>query len=152
LLARDGAAALEAIDRAARQGEDLDGFCRDVVEMLRRLLVGEVAAAGPRARATVRTHAEARERAAVAEPATVDDLVYLLRVLLESQAEMRRSPYPRVELEVGAVRAARRPQVQALDALINRVEEAERRLRAGGGGVVPARPAAAQGSLLGADP
>ena len=34
LLARDGAAALEAIDRAARQGEDLAGLCRDVVEML----------------------------------------------------------------------------------------------------------------------
>ncbi len=149
LLGRDSAAALEAIDRAARQGEDLEGYCRDVVEMLRRLLVVKVAPANPPAELTP---AEAQELAAVAEPASVDDLVYLLRVLLESQAEMRRSPYPRVELEVGAVRAARRPQLQALDALINRVEEAERRLRAGGTGVVPARPASAQGSLLGADP
>ena len=149
LLGRDSAAALEAIDRAARQGEDLEGYCRDVVEMLRRLLVVKVAPANPPAELTP---AEAQELAAVAEPASVDDLVYLLRVLLESQAEMRRSPYPRVELEVGAVRAARRPQLQALDALINRVEEAERRLRAGGTGVVSARPASAQGSLLGADP
>jgi len=149
LLGRDSAAALEAIDRAARQGEDLESYCRDVVEMLRRLLVVKVAPANPPAEITP---AEAQELAAVAEPASVDDLVYLLRVLLESQAEMRRSPYPRVELEVGAVRAARRPQFQALDALINRVEEAERRLRAGGTGVVPARPASAQGSLLGADP
>ena len=149
LLGRDSAAALEAIDRAARQGEDLESYCRDVVEMLRRLLVVKVAPANPPAEITP---AEAQELAAVAEPASVDDLVYLLRVLLESQAEMRRSPYPRVELEVGAVRAARRPQVQALDALINRVEEAERRLRAGGTGVVPARPVSAQGSLLGADP
>ena len=149
LLGRDSAAALEAIDRAARQGEDLEGYCRDVVEMLRRLLVIKVAPASPPAELTP---AEAQELAAVAEPATVDDLVYLLRVLLESQAEMRGSPYPRVELEVGAIRAARRPQVQALDALINRVEEAERRLRAGGSGVVPARPPSTQGNLLGADP
>jgi hypothetical protein len=120
-----------------------------VVEMLRRLLVVKVAPGSPPAELTP---AEAGELAAVAEPASVDDLVYLLRVLLESQAEMRRSPYPRVELEVGAVRAARRPQAHAIEALIARVEEAERRLRAGGGGVVPARPVAAQGSLLGADP
>jgi DNA polymerase III subunit gamma/tau len=146
LLARDGAGALEAIDRAARQGEDLDGFCRDVVEMLRRLLVVKVAPQAPPAELTP---AEAQELAAVAEPATVDDLVYLLRVLLESQAEMRRSPYPRVELEIAAVRATRRPQPQAIETLIARVEEAERRVRAGGGGgVVSARPQSAQGSLL----
>jgi DNA polymerase-3 subunit gamma/tau len=146
LLARDGAAALEAIDRAARQGESIDGFCRDVVEMLRRLLVMKVAPASPPAELTP---AEAQELKAAAEPATVDDLVYLLRVLLESQAEMPRSPYPRVELEIAAVRATRRPQAQAIETLIARVEEAEKRMRAGGGGgVVPARPASAQGSLL----
>jgi DNA polymerase III subunit gamma/tau len=149
LLARDGAAALEAIDRAARQGEDLDGFCRDVVEMLRRLLVVKVAPATP----ADLTPAEAQELKSAAEPATVDDLVYLLRVLLESQAEMRRSPYPRVELEIAMVRATRRPQPQAIETLIARVEEAEKRLRAGGGGgMVPARPQSAQGSLLDSRP
>jgi len=152
LLARDGAAALEAIDRAARQGEDLDGFCRDVVEMLRRLLVVKVAPATPPAELTP---AEAQELKSAAEPATVDDLVYLLRVLLESQAEMRRSPYPRVELEIAVVRATRRPQPQAIETLIARVEEAEKRVRAGGGGgggMVPARPQSAQGSLLDSRP
>jgi DNA polymerase III subunit gamma/tau len=144
LLGRDPAAALEAIDRAARQGEDLDGYGRDVVEMLRRLLVVKVAPASPPAELTP---AEAQELAALAEPASVDDLVYLLRVLLESQAEMRRSPYPRIELEIAAVRATRRPQPQAIETLIAKVEEAERRLRAGAG-IVPARPASSQGSLL----
>ena len=145
LLARDGAAALEAIDRAARQGEDLAGYCRDVVEMLRRLLVVKVAPAAPPAELTP---AEVQELKAAAEPATVDDLVYLLRALLEAQAEMPRSPHPRVELEIAAVRATRRPQPQAIETLISKVEEAERRIRAGGGGVVPARPASAQGNLL----
>ena len=130
LLARDGAAALEAIDRAARQGEDLAGYCRDVVEMLRRLLVVKVAPASPPAELTP---AEVQELKAAAEPATVDDLVYLLRALLEAQAEMPRSPHPRVELEIAAVRATRRPQPQAIETLISRVEEAERRMRAGGG-------------------
>jgi DNA polymerase-3 subunit gamma/tau len=146
LLECDAAAALEAIDRAARQGEDLAGFTRDVVEMLRRLLVVKVAPNAPPAELTPGEVAELR---ALAEGPSVDDLVYLLRVLLESQAEMPRSPYPRVEIEMAAVRATRRPQPQAIEALINRVEEAEKRVRAGGGGgVVPARPPSAQANLL----
>jgi DNA polymerase-3 subunit gamma/tau len=146
LLERDAAAALEAIDRAARQGEDLSGFTRDVVEMLRRLLVVKVAPASPPAELTP---AEVAELKALAEAPSVDELVYCLRVLLEAQAELPRSPYPRVEVEMAAVRATRRPQPQAIEALITKVEEAEKRVRAAGGaGVVPARPQSTQGSLL----
>jgi hypothetical protein len=57
---------------------------------------------------------------------------------------MRRSPHPRVELEIAAVRAARRPQPQAIEALIAKVDEAVNRLR----GMPAARPVAAQPSLL----
>jgi hypothetical protein len=60
---------------------------------------------------------------------------------------MRRSPFPRVELEIAAVRATQRPRAQGIADLLARVEEAERRLRVGGGAAV-ARPAAAQPSLL----
>ena len=143
LLTRDGPAALDAVDRVARQGEDLEAFCRDVTEAARRLLVLKVA---PQASLAEVTPGEAEELAAAVQAVSVDELLYLLRALLESQTEMRRSPLPRVELEMAAVRATRRPEPQAIEALIARVEEAERRLRAGGGGAV--RPAAIQESLL----
>ena len=143
LLTRDGPAALEAVDRVARQGEDLEAFCRDVTEAARRLLVLKVA---PQASLAELTPGEAEELAAAVQAVSVDELLYLLRALLESQTEMRRSPLPRVELEMAAVRATRRPEPQAIEALIARVEEAERRLRAGGGGAV--RPALIQESLL----
>src|SRR5438128_4275267 len=39
LVAHDTAAALEAIDRAVREGEDLQAFIRDVIELLRRTMV-----------------------------------------------------------------------------------------------------------------
>ena len=145
LLARDGAAALEAIDQVARGGEDLDLFCRDAIEAARRLLVTAVAPAAPFADLTP---AEREELVAAAGAVTPDDLIYLLRSLLEAQTEMRRSPSPRVELEIAAVRIARRPEPVAIDALIAKVEEAEKRIRAAGG---PA-PMAAQGSLLDAAP
>ncbi len=141
LLACDGARALEAIDRAARDGEDLAWLCREVVEAARRALVIKVAPDAPFADLTA---AERDALAATAEPVSADELIYLLRAFMEADAEMRRSPHPRVELEIAAVRAARRPQPQAIEALIAKVDEAVSRLR----GMPAARPVAAQPSLL----
>jgi DNA polymerase-3 subunit gamma/tau len=141
LLARDGAGALEAIDRAARDGEDLAWLCREVVEAARRALVIKVAPEAPFADLTA---AERSALAATAEPVTADELIYLLRAFMEADAEMRRSPHPRVELEIAAVRAARRPQPQAIEALIAKVDEAVSRMR----GAPAARPTAIQPGLL----
>jgi DNA polymerase-3 subunit gamma/tau len=141
LLARDGASALEAIDRAARDGEDLAWLCREVVEAARRALVIKVAPEAPFADLTA---AERAALAATAEPVTADELIYLLRAFMEADAEMRRSPHPRVELEIAAVRAARRPQPQAIEALIAKVDEAVSRLRS----APAARPTAIQPGLL----
>ncbi len=148
LLARDGAAALEAIDRAATGGEDLGALCREAIEMARRLLVLKVATGAPFADLTP---AEAADLRAAAEPVSADELIYVLRAFLDADGEMRRSPHPRVELEIAAVRATQRPQPQAIETLITKLEEAETRLRqmpvtAGGAG--PARPIVVQETLL----
>jgi len=142
LLARDGAQALEAIDRAARDGEDLAWLCREVVETARRALVVKVAPEAPFADLTP---AERAALAASVEAVSPDELIYLLRAFMDADAEMRRSPHPRVELEIAAVRSARRPQPQAIEALIAKVDEAANRLRG-----APAAPRAAtpQPSLL----
>jgi DNA polymerase III subunit gamma/tau len=150
LLAGDGAAALEAVDRAASAGEDLGTLCREAIEMTRRLLVLKVAAGAPFADLTP---AEAAELRAAAEPVSADELIYVLRAFLDADVEMRRSPHPRVELEIAAVRATRRPQPQAIEILIGKLEEAETRLRqmppvAGGA----ARPVVVQETLLDARP
>jgi DNA polymerase-3 subunit gamma/tau len=151
LLAGDGAAALEAVDRAATAGEDLGTLCREAVEMTRRLLVTKVAPGAP---FVDLTPAEAAELKAVAEPVSADELLYVLRAFLDADAEMRRSPHPRVELEIAAVRATRRPQPQSIDTLIGKLEEAETRLRqmpsAAPGGT--SRPVVVQETLLDARP
>jgi len=147
LLVRDGAAALAAIDRAASAGEDLAGLCREVVEMARRLLVVKTA---PGASPPDLTPAETEALRASSANVSVDELIYLLRAFLDADAEMRRSPHPRVELEIAAVRATRRPEPQALDALLAKVEDALARLRAGGGAspAIGGRPAVTQEALL----
>jgi DNA polymerase-3 subunit gamma/tau len=151
LLAGDGAAALEAVDRAAGAGEDLGSLCREAVEMTRRLLVTKVAPGAP---FVDLTPAEAAELKAVAEPVSADELLYVLRAFLDADAEMRRSPHPRVELEIAAVRASRRPQPQAIEALIGKLEAAEARLRQMPPATVSpmGRPVVVQETLLDARP
>src|SRR5215467_7311054 len=144
LLARDGAQALEAIDRAARDGEDLAWLCREVVETARRALVVKVAPEAPFADLSP---AEREALAASVEPVSADELIYLLRAFMDADAEMRRSPHPRVELEIAAVRSARRPQPQAIEALIAKVDEAANRLRNAPAAAAP-RAATPQPSLL----
>ena len=152
LLAGDGAAALEAVDRAATAGEDLGTLCREAVEMTRRLLVTKIA---PAASFGDLTPAKAAELRAAAEPVSADELLYVLRAFLDADAEMRRSPHPRVELEIAAVRATRRPEPQAIETLIGKLEEAETRLRQmppAAGGAPSGRPVVVQDTLLDARP
>jgi DNA polymerase-3 subunit gamma/tau len=151
LLAGDGAAALEAVDRAATAGEDLGVLCREAVEMTRRLLVTKVAPGAP---FVDLTPAESAELRAAAEPVSADELLYVLRAFLDADVEMRRSPHPRVELEIAAVRATRRPQPQAIETLIGKLEAAETRLRQmpPAAGSATSRPVVVQETLLDARP
>jgi len=148
LLARETAPALEAIDRAARDGEDLGAFTRDVVELLRRALVLKAA---PTAKLADVSHAEGNELRRLAEPASLDELLYVLRAFLDADEAMRESPHPRVELEMATVRATRRPAPPAIEDILKRVDDAAQRLRQGGGATSPVVPAA-QGTLLGDEP
>jgi DNA polymerase-3 subunit gamma/tau len=142
LVGHDATPALEAIDRAARDGEDLGAFTRDVIELLRRALVLKAA---PAAKLSDVPHAEANELRALAEAASLDDLLYVLRSFLDADEAMRESPHPRVELEIAAVRATRRPEPRAVEEILKRVEEAEARLRQQ---AVSSPPTRVQESLL----
>jgi len=142
LVGHEATTALEAIDRAARDGEDLGGFTRDVIELLRRALVLKAA---PTARLADVPLAEANDLRALGARGSLDDLLYVLRAFLDADEAMRESPHPRVELEIAAVRATRRPEPRALEDVLKKIEDAETRLRQAGGGPAPR----VQESLLG---
>src|SRR5207249_11507360 len=142
VIGHDTGAALEAIDRAARDGEDLLAFTRAVIELLRLTLVLKAA---PNAKPADLTHTEGNELRKLGETASLDELLYVLRAFLEADALLRESPHPRVELEIATVRATRRPVPQTLDDVLRRVDEAQAPLRqqsvAAGAGQAPADPA-----------
>jgi DNA polymerase-3 subunit gamma/tau len=141
LLGHDTVEAVEAIDRAAREGDDVQAFARDVIELLRRVLVLKAA---PTAKMADLTPAEAEELRAIAEPVSLDEVLYVVRAFLEADALMRESPHPRIELEIAAIRATRRPVPHELDAVLRRVDEALARVSS----APPASPVPTQASLL----
>jgi DNA polymerase III subunit gamma/tau len=149
LVEHDTAAALEAIDRAARDGEDVLAFARDVIELLRLTLVLKAA---PNAKPADLTHTEGNELRKLAEGASLDEILYVLRAFLEADALMRESPHPRVELEIATVRSTRRPVPQALEDVLRRVDEAQRELRQQALSTPSAAPAAQASLLSGAEP
>ena len=127
LLAYDTAAAVEAIDRAMREGDDVQAFTRDAIELLRRVLVLKAA---PTAKLADLAPAEADEVRALGATVSLDEVLYVLRAFLDADALMRESPHPRIELELAAIRATRRPVPQQLETVLRRVDEAL--ARAGG--------------------
>src|SRR5882672_7605972 len=145
VIGHETGAALEAIDRAARDGEDLLAFARDVIELLRLTLVLKAA---PNAKPAELTHAEGNELRKLGEAVSLDEILYTLRALLEADALMRESPHPRVELEIATVRATRRPVPQALEDVLKRVDEAQREIRQQALATPSAAPASSQASLL----
>jgi DNA polymerase III subunit gamma/tau len=147
LLGHDTTATLEAVDRAAREGEDLGAFVRDAIELLRRVLVLKAA---PSAQLADLTATEANALRKLGETVGLDEILYVLKAFVDTDALMRESPHPRVELEMAAVRATRRPVPQALDDVLRRIDEAQARL-----GQMPApsaAPVAVQESLLAPPP
>ena len=63
---------------------------------------------------------------------------------------MRRSPHPRVDLEIAVVRLCHRPRAELIETVLERLEQAEARLRGYGGPALAAGPV--QSDLLGAPP
>src|SRR5262249_25175257 len=125
LIGHDTTAALEAVDHAAREGEDLGAFVRDAIELLRR---GLVLKAAPSAQLAHLTATEANVLRRLGETASLDEILYVLKSFVDTDALMRESPHPRVELEMAAVKATRRPVPHALDDVLRRIDEAQARL------------------------
>jgi DNA polymerase-3 subunit gamma/tau len=153
LVAGDAATCLSVVERLAQQGFDLPHVAKDVLGHLRNLVVAKVCAApkreasGAPAAPSLRelldlADEEISEVVELASRAEVDDLSRLFQGFSRAFDEIVRSGQPRTALEMALVRLARRPPLLALDELLTRVGDLERRL---GGGAPPPGPAPRSG-------
>ncbi len=130
LLGRSGAACLATLDAVAALGMDARVFAREVLGMLRNLAVLRAA---PEAvdliPVTPETLAELQPLAAAASPGHLQSL---FEIFLRVETEVRNATFPRMLLELAVLRAVRLEEVQEIAALLERLEQFERRLAAGG--------------------
>jgi DNA polymerase III subunit gamma/tau len=147
LIGRDPRRALELLEGFHQQGFDMRRLTRDLVEHFRNLAVakvsdGQLLPEVPEEEATL-----LRQQA---QSVAAEDCDRSFRLLLETDEEVARSPYPKLLLEMVLIKLATLPALIPLDEMLGRIEDLETRLRrppgapAGGGsrGPTGARPAA----------
>ena len=136
IIARDAAGVLQPLDDVYQRGCDLRRFTRDLLEHMRNLAVAKVSGGAllPDLAAE-----EADSLRAQAARLSAEDSDRAFRILLETDEEVARTPYPKLVLEMALLRLAALPPLLPVDELLQRLGEIETRMR----GAAPARPAAA---------
>ena len=134
LVAGDAPRCLSVVAGLVENGHDLAHVARDLLAMLRDLVVARVV---PEPSALLDLADDERAGTiALAQRTTADDLVRLHQGFSRGYDEIVKSASPRGGLEMALVRLARRPPLVPLDDLVSRLGELESRL-GGGGGTAP---------------
>jgi DNA polymerase-3 subunit gamma/tau len=135
LLGGDAARALSIVADLANQGYDIGHVARDLLSLLRNLVVAKVVKE-PDALLDLPDE-EARDVKQLAVGADADDLSRLYHGFSQGFDEVVRSERPRMALEMQLVRLARRPALLPIDDFVARLAALERRLGGGGGNQQP---------------
>lgn len=125
MLEGDGAAIIAAVDGLADRSVDMTHFAKQLLQLLRDLVVLKLEAGDP--------EQWIPEERALAQGLVDDvDILELQRVFRATSAvmdEMAQSPNPKLMLEMGLVRVATRPPLQSVAKLMSRLDALQ-----GGGG------------------
>ncbi len=126
IIARDAARVLQPLDAAYGRGCDLRRFTRDLLEHFRNLAVAKVSGG-----ALLPDLAE-EEATALREQAgriAAEDCDRAFRILVETDEEVARAPYPKLVLEMALLRMAALPPLLPVDELLQRLTDLEGRTR-----------------------
>ena len=132
LLSGDAARCLSIVSELANQGFDIAHVARDLLALLRNLVVAKVVKDSEPLLDLPDTEAADVKRLAAGGDA--DDLTRLYHGFSQGFDEVVKSERPRAALEMLLVRLARRPPLLPIDDLLTRLGALERRLSGGGGG------------------
>ena len=142
MASEDGRGALEVSERLARSGRDVAQFGRDLLAHLRQLLVIRAVEDVPD---TFSVTAADPERLRVQAEAFSDlALVRAIDAIAAALAAIKEGDEPRMTLELAILRAARPQLDPTRQALLQRLEDLERRME-GGAGVASGEASSATG-------
>src|SRR5579862_3534258 len=125
IIARDAAGVLAPLDEAYRRGCDLRRFTRDLLEHVRNLAVAKVSDGALLPDVAPEEAAALRAQAA---RMTAEDCDRAFRILLATDEEVARTPYPKLVLEMALLRLATLPALVPVDELLERLGAIEARL------------------------
>jgi DNA polymerase-3 subunit gamma/tau len=131
LLGGDASRSLSIVADLANQGYDIAHVARDLLSLLRNLVVAKVVKE-PEALLDL-PDGEARDVKELVKAADADDLSRLYHGFSQGFDEVVKSERPRMALEMLLVRLARRPPLLPIDDFVSRLAALERRL----GGTAP---------------
>ena len=135
IAARDSPRLLVLIEEVVARGYDLRNFTRELMAYLRHLLVVKSGITGSEVLGVA--DVEIARLKELAARFSEEDLVRCFHLLAGTEKEIKDSPHPRFQLEIGLVKLAHATRLRTLDELIGRLEELESRLGGGGESSVP---------------
>ena len=117
--------ALGLVHTFQKEGRNLQHFCREAIRHMRNLLVARVCGADSDLIAATPDQRPALAKAAA--KFTEEDLTRFFQILLETDADLRHKPDPRVHLEMGLLRLVNAQRLAPMEELLTE-------LRSGGAG------------------
>ena len=136
VLVGDGAGVVGAIDGLADKSVDMQHFARQLLQLVRDLVVLKLGAGDP-----AEWVPEEREAAeALIGDVDILELQRVFRATSMVMDEMAHSPNPKLMLEMGLVRVATRPPLQGVSDLVARLEALQSHPGSGGGSSGGPRP------------
>jgi len=123
---------LNLVEEVFVRGYDLRNFTRELTAYLRHLLLVKSGISGSEMLGV--TDVEVDRLKQLSSRFSEEDLVRLFHSLSQTEKEIKDSPHPRFQLEIGLVKLTHMTKLRTLDELITRLEELESMLNAGGGG------------------
>ena len=136
VLQGDGAQVVHAVDALADKSVDMQHFARQLLQLMRDLVVLKLDAGNPAD--WVPEEREAAE--ALIEDIDILELQRGFRATSKVMDEMAHSPNPKLMLEMGLVRVATRPPLQSVSELLARLDALQGNPGATGGPATGSRP------------
>jgi len=129
IAAQDGGAILNLVEEMVSRGYDLRNFTRELMAYLRHLLVIKSGIASSEVLGVA--DVEIGRLKQLALRFSEEDLVRFFHLLADTEKEIKDSPHPRFQLEIGLIKLTHAARLHSLDDLISRLEALEAQLKEG---------------------